>query len=92
MENGKHTKQRVRWHSRRGMLELDLILVPFCEQHFEQLDAVLQAHYVALLQCEDQDLLSWLLGHAAPADPGLAAIVQLIRECHGSAAAAPPLP
>ena len=34
----KHNIQRIRWHSRRGMLELDLILVPFAEQHFESLD------------------------------------------------------
>ncbi len=85
-----HNFQRIRWHSRRGMLELDLILVPFAEQHFGQLDPLMQDRYVALLACEDQDLLAWLLGHAEPEAPDLAAIVQLIRERHGSAAVTPP--
>lgn len=85
----QHNFQRIRWHSRRGMLELDLILVPFAEQHFLSLDAADQDRYVQLLACEDQDLLAWLLEHTAPADPALAAIVKLIRERHGQAAANP---
>jgi antitoxin CptB len=85
----KHNFQRIRWHSRRGMLELDLILVPFAEQHFASLDEVDQDRYVKLLESEDQDLLAWLLEHAEPADPDLAGIIQLIRKRHGSATANP---
>lgn len=85
----QHNFQRIRWHSRRGMLELDLILVPFADQHFEQLDPAMQDRYVALLECEDQDLLAWLLGHAEPEVPELAMIVHLIRERHGSATVPP---
>ena len=29
--------KRIAWHSRRGMLELDLILVPFVEEHLRGL-------------------------------------------------------
>jgi antitoxin CptB len=81
----KHNIQRIRWHSRRGMLELDLILVPFAEQHFESLDEMDQDRYVKLLASEDQDLLAWLLEHAEPADPDIRIIVQQIRMRHGSA-------
>jgi antitoxin CptB len=80
-----HNFQRIRWHSRRGMLELDLILVPFAEQHFESLDEVDQVRYEKLLESEDQDLLAWLLEHAEPADPDIKKIIQLIRTRHGSA-------
>ena len=31
-------KNRLIWASRRGMLELDLMLQPFVEQHYDQLD------------------------------------------------------
>lgn len=82
--------QKVRWHSRRGMLELDLVLVPFADRHYEALAEEDQRRYVQLLACEDQDLLAWLLGHAEPADPELAHIVNHIRTCHGSAT--PPAP
>lgn len=85
----KHNVQRIRWHSRRGMLELDLILVPFAEQYFELLNEKDQDRYVKLLESEDQDLLAWLLEHTEPTDPELADIVQLIRKRHGSATANP---
>lgn len=84
--NGKHNFQRIRWHSRRGMLELDLILVPFAEKYFECLDEADQDRYVKLLASEDQDLLAWLLEHAEPTDPDLVAIIQTIRKSHGTAA------
>ena len=83
----KHNFQRIRWHSRRGMLELDLILVPFAEQYFEALNEIDQDRYVKLLASEDQDLLSWLLEHAVPSDPDIFSIIQLIRTRHGSATA-----
>lgn len=82
-----HNFQRIRWHSRRGMLELDLILVPFAEQHFLSLDPANQDRYVRLLACEDQDLLAWLLEHTEPTDPDIARIITLIRTRHGSAVA-----
>lgn len=85
----KHQFERVRWHSRRGMLELDLMLVPFAEHCFASLDAIDQDRYVKLLACEDQDLLAWLLEHAEPQDPDIAHIVRLIRSSHGAAATHP---
>jgi antitoxin CptB len=71
------------------MLELDLILVPFVEKHFETLARVDQDRYVKLLACEDQDLLAWLLEHAEPSDPDILSIVTLIRARHGTATAHP---
>src|SRR5690554_7350317 len=32
-------KKRLYWHSRRGMLELDVLLVPFLEEAYPSLDA-----------------------------------------------------
>ncbi len=79
----EHNFQRVRWHSRRGLLELDLVLVPFADKFFQTLSATDQNAYVKLLTMEDQDLLAWMLGHAEPTEPDIAHIVNLIRSRRG---------
>ena len=73
-------KNRHRWHSRRGLLELDLSFVPFFDQQFDALNEADQHAYVKLLECEDVDILPWIIGAAAPADPDLQRIVGLIVE------------
>ncbi len=74
----KFNKQEIFWHSRRGMLELDLLLVPFAQEQFEYLSYEDQVLYNQLLQQEDQDLWLWLLGQARPTDPALATIIEKI--------------
>lgn len=72
--------KRLYWHSRRGMLELDLILVPFLEACFDNLEPEDQKRYEHLLTEEDQDLFKWFLGRERPEDPDLARIVELILD------------
>jgi antitoxin CptB len=85
MSDSRYSLQRIRWRSRRGMLELDLVLVPFTDQYFEQLTREQQDLYIRLLDSEDQDLLAWWLQHRVPSDAGLVSIIELIRERHGTA-------
>lgn len=70
--------KRICWASRRGMLELDLILVPFVENCFPQLSALDQQRYINLMEGEDTDMFSWLLGREQPADAETAAIIEQI--------------
>ena len=49
------TLKRLYWHSRRGMWELDLLLIPFLEHRYGDLDDTDQAAYQALIEQEDQD-------------------------------------
>ncbi len=72
-------KDRLIWASRRGMLELDLILMPFLEQHYDRLAAADQAEFQRLLTSEDQDLFAWFMKKARPEDPGLAHLVDLVN-------------
>ena len=65
---------RMRWASRRGMLELDLVLEPFVTARYAALDASDRK------RCEDQDLFAWFLAREQPADEELAAIVSQILE------------
>jgi len=71
-------KQRVWWHSRRGMLELDLLLMPFTSEVFDTLDPEDQARYQQLLAQEDQDLWNWMVDRDKPDDVGLQMIINRI--------------
>ncbi len=73
-------KNRLLWGSRRGMLELDLILQPFVENTYPTLEAADQKRYEKLLEEQDQDLFAWFLKRQDPSDPDLLRIVQVIRE------------
>lgn len=72
--------KKLAWHSRRGMRELDLLLLPFVEKILPQLDDFKQGHYVRLLQEEDQDLFNWLVLREKAPDEQLQHIVNLIRQ------------
>ena len=72
--------KRLCWHSRRGMLELDLVLEPFVKEKYLHLPVEDQRRYERLLECEDQDLFSWFLGRKQPQDEELASIVKTVLE------------
>jgi antitoxin CptB len=79
--------KRLYWHSRRGMLELDLLLVPFAEVCLAQLgDDELQL-YRELLAEEDQDLFVWLTRRAPAPTPRLQQIVDKVLEASAQARA-----
>ncbi|MCP6134009.1 succinate dehydrogenase assembly factor 2, partial [Klebsiella pneumoniae] len=52
---------RLFWHSRRGMLELDVLLVPFTQEVYPSLNETDRELYVRLLKCEDQDMFGWFM-------------------------------
>ncbi|MEW5248224.1 FAD assembly factor SdhE [Microbulbifer sp. 2201CG32-9] len=76
-------RNRLFWASRRGMLELDLVLLPFLEQVYDTLPEGDRQRYIQLLDSEDQDLFAWLLNRNDPDDPELLRIVQIIRDNTG---------
>ena len=74
---------RLSWHSRRGMLEIDVMLMPFTQHQYLSLSADDQKAYRRLLDCEDQDIWEWLRGFRLPDDQDLARIVMLVRTASG---------
>ena len=78
-------QRRIRWASRRGMLELDLILGPFVERRYADLDERDRARYRALMACHDQQLWAWLLGRERPGDPELRQIVERVLDARRGA-------
>lgn len=71
-------RKRLYWHCRRGMWELDLLLVPFLEQRYDQLGEHDQALFRELIDQEDQDLFVWLMRREWPSDPTWRRIVTMI--------------
>lgn len=70
---------RLFWGSRRGMLELDLVLMPFLEQVYPNLAQADKERYWLLLEEQDQDLFAWFMRREDPAQPELQRIVDIIR-------------
>ncbi|MFC6439309.1 succinate dehydrogenase assembly factor 2 [Bowmanella sp. JS7-9] len=70
--------RRLKWACRRGMLELDVLFLPFVEEAFSQLDDHQQEVFERLLTCDDPDLFAWVMGHQQCDDPELAAMVSTI--------------
>ena len=71
--------ERIRWHCRRGLPELDLVLATFLERHLDRLDAQQMEIVRDLLEQPDNDLLDLVMGRAESADPRCAAVLELMR-------------
>ena len=70
---------RMRWASRRGLLELDLFLADFVADEYPRLSSDLKALYRELMSSADQDMFECLMGRSKP-DDALEPIVSAIRE------------
>ncbi len=78
--NDETELNRLFWHSRRGMLELDVLLVPFVQEVYPGLGAEDQARFRKLLECEDQDMFGWFMQRGEPEDADLRIIVRMILD------------
>lgn len=71
-------KARIKWACRRGMLELDVLLMPFVDEAYDQLSATQQLTFERLLEAQDPELFAWFMGHEQCKDAELNDMVQLI--------------
>ena len=74
---------RAKWASRRGLLELDLLLAPFVAEAFLGLNALLRQDYRELLYQDDQDLMEWIMGRSAITEDRFVPVIEEIRRFHG---------
>jgi succinate dehydrogenase flavin-adding protein (antitoxin of CptAB toxin-antitoxin module) len=77
--NPDRDTERIKWHCRRGLLELDLVLERFVVHHLGELDAGQTAVFKELLAYEDNDLLDMVLGRADPVNERLSAVLEMMR-------------
>ena len=60
---------RLRWRCRRGMKELDLLLVRWLDRCYPAAGPAARAAFARLLEAQDPQLVAWLLkGEPAPDD------------------------
>jgi antitoxin CptB len=71
---------RLRWRCRRGMRELDQLLTRYLEHAWPDDSERQRGVFLKLLDCEDDRLWDWFMGHEVPADAEIAALVARIRE------------
>ncbi|WP_199609582.1 FAD assembly factor SdhE [Flocculibacter collagenilyticus] len=56
-------KSRLKWACRRGMLELDVLFMPFVDEAYDDLSEQDKVKFQNLLECDDPDLFAWFMGH-----------------------------
>ena len=74
------TKKKLHWQCRRGLLELDLLLVYFLDNAYPWLPQKEQTIFTTLLQSNDQELLYWLTRQTEPPTE-FSAIIAHILSC-----------
>ena len=83
MDNPTDLKQ-IYWRSRRGMLELELKLVPFVRDQYKALTSEEQAAYERMLAEEDWQLFDWLQGKSTPEDHLTRSLIEKIAAHTGT--------
>jgi antitoxin CptB len=66
---------RLKWRCRRGMKELDVLLLRWLESGWAEADAGRRDAFTWLLEQPDPDLADWLIGGLRPADAARSALV-----------------
>ncbi|WP_414835984.1 FAD assembly factor SdhE [Candidatus Erwinia haradaeae] len=73
-------KSRIYWACRRGMRELDLLIIPFFKYNFDSLKKRDKQLFSHLLERDDPDLFSWLMNHEEPVDANFKRIISIIQD------------
>lgn len=74
---------RLRWRCRRGMKELDLVLLRYLEQDYPQASPADRDAFERILELQDPDLFGYLVGRDTPAEASLRHVVARIRRVDG---------
>lgn len=72
-------KRRIRFQTRRGLLELDIVLKRFMANEFEQLSDEELSLFVEILALEDQEFLALINQAEQPKRAEFAPILEKIR-------------
>lgn len=75
-------KKKILWQCRRGLWELDQILLPFVENDFEHLNKEDQLLFQKLLQYEDIELFDIFVNKIDPIDNEFRNLTVLIIDKH----------
>ena len=75
-------EKKILWQCRRGLWELDAILIPFVEKNFSNLEEIEIENFKKLLAYEDIEIFDILVNKKPFEDIEISAIVSKILEFH----------
>jgi succinate dehydrogenase flavin-adding protein (antitoxin of CptAB toxin-antitoxin module) len=85
MDELQHARlERLRWHCRRALLELDIVFQRYWQSVGDGISEQDQATLERLLAMEDHDLWELVSGRVETGDPQLQGMVETLRY-HGAA-------
>ena len=70
---------KVIWASRRGLLELDLLLEPFIRSEFNKMSDFDQSHLYEFLKLDDDELFDFFLGSKEVPQQFLALVSEVLK-------------
>lgn len=77
---------KIKWQSRRGMRELDLMLLPFVDIDLPKMEASVVDDYLDLLDATDLELFRWFHKIENPNSERRQKMVDIIIACHSTRA------
>lgn len=77
-------EKALRWRCRRGMRELDQLLLGYLELRFQSADLGQKEAFVQLLEAQDPEIFGYLVKGVVPQSKPIADVVGSILECAGS--------
>ncbi len=78
-EQQRIRREKLRWHCRRALLELDIVFQRFWERVGDDLDEATASRLERLLEMEDHDLWDLVSGRSSTEDPQLESMVLSLR-------------
>lgn len=73
-------RERLRWRCRRGLLELDILLQRFLDQHYTELDERQLITFETLLSLPDNELWDIISSKKEPANDNLKPLLMLLQQ------------
>jgi len=67
---------RLRWRSRRGMRELDVLLQRYLDRRYASASQEEQHAFEALLELPDPELFAYVVKREQPSDPRLVDVIE----------------
>ena len=71
-------QKRLLWQCRRGIKEVEVLLVPYFEKHYNRLDEAGKKRFQMLLDQSDVELFEWFTRRSIPENNDLEIIVNAI--------------
>jgi len=79
MPGGNERVKKLRWQSRRGMKELDVLFEAFLVKQAGPLLDGAWPQLESLLGQEDDVIFDWVSGRDLPADPAVLALIETLK-------------